>query len=228
MNLLPAPLLSRLCDGPYHGLVRSRDFAFLLVERGYPEQTCTLFVREGLPGVRPGTPTTYAGVLEASSSDWAAMLSGRVPQEGVVVKLGNQPGNPRILQAIGLVVAAGLGWAGRWPDPDAAPEHHQLLRRACLDLRVGPEDDRCYLGKPGGPEVRLREVAQGVSMVTEGLTDDAHGPELSVIAPSIALGLARLRTLTRQLLDGQPLIPTARIPLPLARHIAELWEFSLD
>lgn len=145
--------------------------------------------------VLPWRDEPVDAVITCAAEDLAAMLAGRAPTGEVTLRQGDRDRPPRLRQARGVLALAALGWAGRWPDPAADPEHVALVREALYDLGLGPADARgpLFAGGPlAGLTVRVTDSASARIVVTEGLA----GPcELAVALPPRVGAAAAVRPL---------------------------------
>ncbi|MDP2313475.1 MAG: hypothetical protein Q8P41_11265 [Pseudomonadota bacterium] len=139
-------------------------------------------------------------LIRCSADDLAAMAGRRAPSGAVSYTLGARPGADRRKQARAILALAALGWCGPWPDPDVAAEHVRLVRNAHYDLGIGANDGEAPLFPEGGPlpgvGVRLTHGAQGVELVTVGLSDTIGRPEVTTVVPGrgdFRLGFPALR-----------------------------------
>ncbi len=193
------------------------------------ERNWLLYGKEGLPGVKESIDGPVDATLTLAPGDLENLLTGQVPAQKISMILGERAIPPRRAQAHGLCVAAALGWAGPWPDPQADAEHQRLYRRAFLDLHFGVEDKRLVflpsdLDLPA--ELRLREELSGTILCTEGLSDQPDFPEFWLRLPpkqrlNNGLRLLRIAALTWkdapfQSLDGLLQTRTENMPLPRA------------
>lgn len=139
-----------------------------------------LYGRDGQVGVKGGVEGELDGSIFCTMTDLERMLSKKMPEEAVKLTMGERPGPLRKRQARGLLVAACLGWAGPWPDTETDGEHERLYRRAFLDLRLGPEDERQKLFPNHLPlkgDLRKRMEVDGPLYCTEGLSEERGFPE---------------------------------------------------
>jgi hypothetical protein len=183
--------------------------------------------------VVPDTGEAVDATIHCTADDLGRMVDGQAPVEVVRWTLGKRDGAPRIKQSRAMLAASALGWMGPLPDP-AAPDSLQIeLRRACMELALGPCDALRPLFPSEAPQelsglaLRFTDGARR-SWATVGLSEPAGIELWTHLSPRAlrAVAITRLEsgTLPTVLeLDGTCIAFRAR-PLPLARAIAALVE----
>lgn len=109
-------------------------------------------------------PAPVDGTLTCALADLDRMLQGLVPIGPVDLRAGTRDVAPRKRQAHLVLVAAALGWAGRWPDPTADPGHNALVANALCDLAVGPCDATYHAA---GLQIRATDTAAGCTVICD-------------------------------------------------------------
>lgn len=134
-------------------------------------------------GVTKWAGTPVDAVLTCSPADLDGMLAKKPPEEAVRLQLGERDAPPRLKHARSILAATALGWMGPVPDPDSPAELEREVRRACLEIVIGPGDSVLPLFSPAAPaewqDCRVR-VSEGARRryATLGMADTALAAEL--------------------------------------------------
>lgn len=181
--------------------------------------------------------TTWAGapvdaVLTCSPADLDRMLAKKPAEEAVRLQLGERDAPARLKHARSMLAATALGWMGPVPDPDSPAELEREVRRACLEIVIGPGDSILPLFSPAAPaewqECRVR-VTEGARRryTTLGMADTALAAELWAdgglgTLRSVALAVAGLARAPRALNVGDNRYALTPQPLASARGTRHL------
>ncbi len=170
-------------------------------------------------------------VITCSPGDLDLMLSRQPPTDQVVLSLGDRDVADRVKQARGVLAAAALGWCGPWPDEQAA-DHVDLVRKAILDLAVGPADAITPLfPTDSGITLRCRRTEGArVTLCTLGLAE-THGVEFVTQGHARGLRAAALRTLKQgswpsEITLGEHRFRLTPRPMPLPTRLG--WLVRVD
>lgn len=170
-------------------------------------------------------------VIACTVDDLDRMLSRQDPEGQVVLSLGDRDLPDRVKQARGVLAAAALGWCGPWPNP-VAGEHVELVRKAVLDLAVGPGDATGALfPAEAGLDLRFRRTdGARVAHCTLGLAE-THGVEFVTTGGLAGLRAAALATLRlgrcpRSISLGERRLHLTPRPMPLPTRLG--WLVSVE
>lgn len=212
-------LLNTLRNGIFHRSFYG-DARFLLLADGDR-------IEWSPTGVVPDADRTVDAVITCESGDLDRMLQRQAPEGGVNVELGNRDVAPRLKQARVVLACSALGWMGPLPNPNAPLELERMVRRAAIDLMVGPTDQLLPLFSQRAPaelhhcRVRFTDGARR-QYTSEGLADTPLEAEISTF-----LGVEVLRRSAAAMTEAGRVLPTlqsddavyvSRVsPLPSAR-----------
>lgn len=170
--------------------------------------------------------------LSCSGGDLDRMLAKKPPEEAVRLALGERDVPARLKHARGVLAATALGWMGPVPDVEAPEALEREVRRACLEIVVGPGDQILPLFSPSAPpewqtcRVRMSDGARP-RYATLGMADKALAAELWTEASlptlrSIALALTAAGRAPRELQVGEQRFSLTPQPLASARGTRHL------
>lgn len=124
-------------------------------------------------------------ILGCTGADLDRMLSRQETEGEVTLVVGQREAPARLKQARAVLAATALGWMGPMPNPNAPDDLESEVRRACLEIVVGPADRVVPLFSAAAPaewqdlRVRVTERARR-RFVTVGLSDTPLAAEILV------------------------------------------------